>query len=50
MKIAISKIGILKNCSRMEFWKIKFENWNFGKLFQKWNFGKINLKIEILEN
>lgn len=34
----------------MEFWKIKFKNWNFGKLFENWNFGKLNCKIKILEN
>ena len=40
------KIGILKNYLKMEFLKIKFENWNFGKLFENrrfeiWNFGKL---------
>ena len=41
MKIEVSKIGILKNYSRMEFWKINFKSWNFEKL---------NLEIGILEN
>ena len=34
----VLKIGILKNYLRMEFLKIKFENWNFGKLFENGNF------------
>ena len=39
----VLKIGILKNCLRMEVLKIKFENQNFGKLFENghfenWNF------------
>ena len=34
----------------MEFWKIKFKNWKFGKLLENWNFRKLNLKIGILEN
>ena len=34
----ILKIRILKNYLNMEFFKIKFEDWNFGKL----NFDKKN--------
>ena len=42
----VLKIGILKNYLKMEFLKIKFGNWNFGKLFENWsfenwNFGKL---------
>ena len=34
--------------------KIKFENWNFGKVFRNgnfkhWNFGELNLEIEVLK-
>ena len=36
----------MKNYSKMEALKIKFENWNFGKLFENgncenWNFGEL---------
>ena len=52
LKIGVLKIRILKNYLRMEFFfKIKFENWNFEKLFENgikknikfenWNFGKL---------
>ena len=34
----------------MKVLKIKFENWNFGKLFENLKFWKLNLKIGILEN
>ena len=34
------KMVVLENYSKMEFRKIKFKNWNFGKLFLQWNFGK----------
>ena len=35
----VLKIGILKNYPKMEVLKIKFENWDFKKLFEKkWNF------------
>ena len=39
----------------MEFQQIKFEKWNFIKLFEnesfeKWNFGQLNLEIEVFEN
>ena len=37
----VLKIGILKNYLKMEFLKIKFGNWNFGKLFENWNFEKL---------
>ena len=58
------KIGILKNYSRMEFWKNKFkktrilEIWNFEELFkdgimeikfENWNFWKL-FENECLEN
>ena len=34
--------------------KIKFENWNFRKLFgngnfENWNFGELNLEIEVIK-
>ena len=32
------KIENLKNCLKMEVLKIKFENWNFGKLFENGSF------------
>ena len=34
----VLKIGILKNYLKMEFLKIKFGNWNFGKLFENGSF------------
>ena len=37
LKIKVLKIGTLENYLRNEFFflkKIKFENWNFGKLFE----------------
>ena len=42
----VLEIGILKNYLKMEALKIKFENWNFGKLFENgncenWNFGEL---------
>ena len=54
----------MKNYLKMTVSKIKFENWNFEKLFENesfenWNFEelfengilkKLNLKFEILEN
>ena len=60
----VLKIGILENYLKIEVLKIKFENWNFEKLFkngsfENWNFEelfkkgvskKLNLKIGILEN
>ena len=38
----ILKTGILKNYLRMEILKIKFENWNFGKLFENGCFENLN--------
>ena len=42
----VLKIEILESYLRMEFLKIKSQNWNFGKLFENesfenWNFGKV---------
>ena len=34
----------------MEVVRIKFQNWNFEKLFENGIFKKLNLKIGILEN
>ena len=43
------KIGILKNYLRMKFLKIKFENWNFEKLFENGSFENWNFE-ELFEN
>ena len=43
------KIGILKNYLRKEFLKIKFENWNFEKLFENGSFKNWNFE-ELFEN
>ena len=37
-KMEVLKIIILNNCLRIEFLKIKFESWNFGKLFENKSF------------
>ena len=42
-KMKFWKFGILI----MEFRKIEFKNWNFGKLFLKMEFQKIILRIEM---
>ena len=34
----VLKISILKNDWEWDFLKIKFENWNFGKLFENGSF------------
>ena len=44
----VLKIGILKNYLRIEFLKIKFENWNFGELFENESFENY-LKIGVLK-
>ena len=38
LKIKVLKIGIFENYLRMKFLKIKFENWNFKKLFENESF------------
>ena len=42
-KMKFWKFGILI----MEFRKIEFKNWNFGKLFLRMEFQKIILRIEM---
>ena len=42
-KMKFWKFGILI----MEFRKIEFKNWNFGKLFLRMEFHKIILRIEM---
>ena len=39
--MGILKFGILKNYLKMRVFKIKFENWNFGKLVQNGSFLRI---------
>ena len=43
------KIGILKNYLKMTVSKIKFENWNFEKLFENESFENWNFE-ELFEN
>ena len=60
-KIGVLKIEILKITWELRFWKlfkkwsfenylkIKFEDWNFERLFENGSFWKLNLKIWILQ-
>ena len=49
LKMEVLKIGILNNCLRMEFFKkIKFEDWNFGKLFENETIDNYIWKLEFL--
>ena len=45
----VLKIGILENYLKIEVLKIKFENWNFEKLFKNGSFENWNFE-ELFEN
>ena len=45
----MKEIGILKNYLKIGVLKIKFENWNFGKVFENGSFENRNFE-ELFEN
>ena len=52
-KMGVLKIRILKNYLKMRVLKIKFENWNFEKLFEikfeNWNFEELFENLSCLK-